>query len=176
MKMNIIKTTSYMNKGIFIAILITLGISSCNIDPCFTKSFFIQQYEKTTEEVFDNYKDYSDKDWEKKDEKMDVFVGQCYEQNEEKMTDEEKKDFWINYFKYKYYRHGRKVLSAIEADAKEFSIEIDEELEDLFDNPEEDVKKILNELYGDDINKAIDDFVKGINDIADKLKEWLDEE
>ena len=164
-----------MNKLIVLSLGLIFLISSCTIDPCLTKGQFVRGYETMTSKVEKDYKGYTSKDWEKKDELMDKFIGECYEKHEEDLTSDEKKDIWINYFKYKFHRHGKNVLAAIEEDAKEFSLEIDEELEGLFDNPEEDVKRILSEIYGDDIDKAIDDFVKGIEDIAEKIKEWLEQ-
>lgn len=164
-----------MKSNLFFLLIIGMTITSCNIDPCINKSFFIQQFESTTAEVFENHKSYNDKEWEKKDEKMDAYVGDCYVKFEEKLSSEEKKEFWVKYFKYKYYRHGKNVLKAIEEDAKTFSIEMDKELEELFDNPEQDVKLILRELYGEDLNETIDEFVKGIQNLGEKLKEWLNE-
>lgn len=164
-----------MNKIIFTFALIAIFASACTIDPCMTKGQFINGYETFTEKVSENHEDYSKKTWEEKDEQMDQFVDQCYQKFEEKLSDEEKKDFWVKYFKYKYDRHGRSVLKAIEADMREFEIEIDEQIEDLFDNPEEDLKDIFREVYGDDIEKALDDFKRGIEDISDKIKEWLEE-
>ena len=162
-----------MNKLLFFCLAIFL-MNACTIDPCLTKGQFVNGYNTFSDKVSENYKEFSAKDWESKDLQMDQFISSCYEKHGQKLTDEEKQDFWLKYFKYKYYRHGRKFLSAIEADVKEFSLDIEDELEDLFDNPEEDFKKILTELYGDDLENAIDDFVKGIGDLADKLKEWLD--
>ena len=164
-----------MNKILFFFLAIFL-FNACTLDPCLTKGQFVNGFNTFTEKVSEDHKEFSIKDWEAKDLRMDEFVGSCYEKHEEKLTDDEKQDFWLKYFKYKYYRHGRKFLSAIEADVEEFSLDIEDELEDLFDNPEEDFKRILNELYGDDLEKAIDDFVDGIGDLADKIKEWLDKE
>lgn len=157
-------------------LVVTLLIGSCTIDPCMTKGQFIKGYEMFTDKVTENYKDYSKKEWAENDEKMAQFIDECYKKHEEQLTDDEKEDFWIKYFKYKFYRHGKNLLKAIESDVKEFSLEIDEELENLFDNPEEDIKKLLNELYGDDVKEALDDFVDGISELADKIKEWFGDE
>ncbi len=165
-----------MHKLIIFCLTLAAIASSCTIDPCLTKGLFISGYQKFNEEVFEHYKNYSQKDWEAKDAKMDKFIDGCYKNFSNDLTSDEKKDFWIKYFKYKYYRHGRKVLSAIEDDANKFSLEIDEEIQVLFEDPEKDIKKILNEIYGDEIDKAIDDFVEGIKSIGDRIKEFLEKE
>ncbi|GLR18628.1 hypothetical protein GCM10007940_32440 [Portibacter lacus] len=140
-----------------------------------TKGQFVKGYETFTDKVSANHEDYSKADWKAKDDQMDNFVDQCYPKHESNLTDEEKKTFWIKYFKYKYDRHGRNVLKAIELDVKKFEIEMDQAMEDLFDDPDEDLEQIFKEVYGDDIEKALDDFQKGINDISNKIKEWLEE-
>lgn len=163
-------------KKLFAFAIIALLAAACSVNPCFTKDQFVAGSQAFFNKVEKNHESYSEKEWKDKDATMDQFVSECYEKFSEKMTEDEKEDFWIDYFKYKYYRHGKNVLRAIELDIEKYALEIDAELEDLFDNPEKDIKKILNELYGDDLNEAIDDFVDGINDLAKKLKEWLDEE
>ena len=165
-----------MQKIYLIPVLILILASSCTIDPCMTKGQFINGYETFTDKISDKHDDYSKSDWEEHDEQMDQFVDVCYKKFEEKLTDEEKKDFWIKYFKYKYDRHGRNVLKAIEKDVENFTIEMDKELTNLFDNPEQDLKELFKEVYGDDIEQAIDDFKRGIDDLTDKIKEWLKED
>ncbi len=164
-----------MNRIWMVFALIVIMASACTIDPCLTKGQFLNAYNNFTDKVSDAHEDFSKQEWEEKDEEMDHFVDQCYQKYEDKLSDEEKKDFWIKYFKYKYDRHGRSVLRAIEADMREFGLEIDEELDQLFDNPEEDLKDIFREVYGDDIEKALDDFKRGIEDISEKIKAWLEE-
>lgn len=161
----------------FLFIAATLFVAaSCTIDPCMTKGQFLNGYETFTDKISDKRQSYSSSDWEGHDEQMDQFVDVCYKKFEEKLTDEEKKDFWIKYFKYKYNRHGRNVLKAIEKDAEQFTLEMDEEISKLFDNPEQDLKDVFKEVYGDDIEKAIDDFKRGIDDLSEKIKEWLKED
>jgi len=141
-----------------------------------TKGQFMNAYASFTETVSENHESYSEEKWEDKDQEMDHFIEGCYQKYDEKFTDDEKKDFWIKYFKYKYDRHGRSVLRAIEADMRDFDLAIDEHIEDLFDNPEEDLKDIFREVYGDDLEKVIDEFQQGLDEFSKKLKEWLREE
>ena len=159
-------------------LVLTIGLlvaSSCTINPCLTKGQFINGYNSFTDQVSEKYEDLSEKQWESRDKQMESFVNYCYKKHEEKLEADEKKSFWVKYFKYKFQRHGKDLFKAIESDAKEYSIEIENELENLFDNPEEDVKLILREMYGDDLNEAVDEFVKGIEDLADMFKKWLEE-
>lgn len=169
------KKNNSMNK-LFLFFAAALVFNACTIDPCLTKGQFLKGYEMLTDKVAEDYKSISDKEWMENDEKMVQFIDECYKKHESKLTEDEKKDFWIKYFKYKFYRHGKNFLKAVETDVKDYSLDLEEELEDLFDNPEEDLKKILNELYGGDVKEVIDDFVEGINELADKLKEWLEKE
>ena len=170
-----IKLRLTMNKIILTFSLIAIFASACTIDPCLTKGQFVNGYETFTGKVAKNHEDYSKSDWEKKDEQMDKFVGECYEQHAEKLTSEEKKKFWIKYFKYKFDRHGRNVMRAIQSDMEEFDLELNEDLEDIFDDVDGDLEDIFKEVYGEDIEKALDDFKKGIEDFSDKIKEWLEE-
>ncbi len=167
--------TKKMNKLILTFSLVVIFASACTIDPCMTKGQFVNSYEIFTDKVAEKHEDYSKSEWKKMDEQMDNFVEVCYKKYEEKLTDEEKKDFLIKYFTYKYNRHGRNVLRAIESDMREFQLEFDEQIEDLFDDPEQDLKDLFREVYGDDIEDAIDDFKEGIEDLSDKIKEWLEE-
>ncbi len=158
----------------FFAILVLLVVTSCSLDPCLTKGQYVNAYNTFHEKVSEEHTDFSRSDWREKDDQMDHFIEHCYKKYEDKLTDSEKKEIWVDYFKYKFHRHGRTFLSAIEDDVEEFSLNIEAELEDIFDNPEEDVELILKELYGDDVKEALDEFVDGIGTLAESIKEWID--
>lgn len=164
-----------MNKLFFAFALIALLASSCTIDPCLTKGQFLNGYNTFTEKVSKEHKDYSKSDWKEKDKQMDQFVGECYEKFSEKLTSEEKKKFWIKYFKYKFDRHGRSVIREIQRDMEEFELDLDDDLEEIFQDAGGEIEDIFKEVYGDDIEKALDEFKQGIEDFSNLIKEWLED-
>ena len=158
---------------IAIVLLLTLviGPQSCKIDACFNKTYFMSTYNNFMSDLQKNHKKFSEADWDSKDDKVNSFVNDCYPELEASMTGEEKINFWTKYVKYMILRHGSGALKEIEKEDKLSTVAIYDEIIDSVEDA--DLEAMLKDMYGDDIEKAVDDVLKEINKWGDQLKEWL---
>lgn len=152
-----------------------MTLFSCKPEPCLTKKGFLYSFENFIDKVDEDYKTYEAKDWDKKDERFSEFVGTCYEKFEDKLSEAEKKDFWMQYLNYKVKRYGKGFFSDLSTESAEVTQELEEQIKKVLENPEENIKSLIKEVYGDDVDEAIDNTIKEISKFGDRLKEWLDE-
>lgn len=158
---------------LFLALAVSITIpTSCQMDPCFSKSYFLTTYNNFMKDMDKNYNRYSASDWESKDKKIKSFVDDCYPSLEGKMTGEEKVDFWKKYVKYMILRHSKGAFKAIEKEDKDSVVEIYDEIMESFEDS--DLEDLFKEFLGDDIEDAVDDVLKELNKWGDQLKDWLD--
>ena len=148
-------------------------LQSCSLDPCSSKRFFIYSHEKLIEGVKERADDFTEKDWERKEAKMDQMASECYPKHSAEMTNDERKNFWIDYIHFNIKRHGSNFWRELEKDSQEWPDEMGEDLGVVLDNPEQDLKKLLKEVYGEDLNNAIDEVLGEFEKLGNKLKEWL---
>lgn len=151
--------------------LLLASVQSCKMDTCFTKSYFISSYQGFMKDLNANYRSYSKKDWESKDGKMQNFVDDCYANYDSKMTTQEKVDFWQAYLTYMIKRHGSSALLKIKEADKTSVVNIFDELENTLKDI--DMKKLLKDNFGNNIEDAVDDVLKEINNWGDQIKDWL---
>jgi len=147
-----------------------------------TKDSYVKSYASFVDEVGKEHDNYSEKDWETKDEEFKQYVSEYYKEFEEDLTTEEKAELVKLAFKYNYYQYEKGVKDleeimesedmkelekTIEVLAKE-GVQVMEELEPEF---RKFGKKFVRE-FGDDIGDLLDKVGEGI----DKLKEEVLEE
>ena len=118
-----------------------------------------------------NHEKYSESDWESKDSKIEQFVNECYPELKMSLTGEEKMNFWTKYVKYMIIRHGSKALKEIEIADKSSDVDIYDEIIESVEDA--DLELMLKEMYGEDIEEAVDEVLNQINNWGDKLKDWL---
>lgn len=157
----------------FIGAVICLSLIACSaLDPCQNKDLFIQKHKEYVEESVKNKSDYSDEEWELRDDELDKLVNECYKNVEEQMSKEEKKEFWITNSKYLALRMKKNSENSLEA----FS--------DLIKSISGDgtaVAEGMKEIFGDDLKGTLEDFEGDISEIfdedfKDKLEEVFDED
>jgi hypothetical protein len=115
---------------------------------------------------------FTTSDWASKDIKVRGFVNDCYPALKEKLTGEEKVDFWKKYIKYMFTRHGKSALKAIEKEDKNSMTEIYDEILESFDDS--DLQELFKDFFGDNIEKKVDELLNEVNKWGDQLKDWLD--
>lgn len=118
-----------------------------------------------------NNDNYNASDWESKDKKVQNFVNNCYKELSSDMTSDEKVQFWTKYVKYMLVRHTKSAFKAIEIEDESSDVDIFDEISISIE--EADLEKLLKEMYGDDLENAVDDVLKEINKWGDQLKNWL---
>lgn len=146
-------------------------LSSCEMNMCINKSYFISTYDRFIEDFEKNNKNYSQEDWNSKQDKMRSFVNDCYASFKDDMTAEERVSFWTKYVEFMIVRFRGDALEEIESEDRKSAVEIYEEVKEAIG--EADFEKIFKEIYGDDIENAVDEVLKELNKWGDQLKDWL---
>ena len=159
-----------MNRFIVLALL-ALAFSSCNLEPCINKTYFLGTYENFIESVKDESENYSESDWDSKDDKMRGFVDDCYKAHKNAMSAEDKTLFWTKSIEYMLIRYKAEVISAIRDEDEISEVEISEEISKSIKDL--NIKKLIKDTYGDDIEQSIDEFINQMEDWAEELKKWL---
>lgn len=131
----------------FIASFTLFLLPSCSMSPCgYSKTTFIKKFNGLVGEVKAAKRKVSDEAWEKDDRKFEQLATDCYQQYEAEMTFEEKRDFWLNAFRYLWYRYGLSVIKEIrDPDTQEEIVRIFQENADAFIDFVEELKNITKE-------------------------------
>jgi len=149
-------------------LLLTISlISSCQTR-CLTKEAFITGYDKFSEDVKTHYKDLSEEDWANIDKELKAYVDECYPKYKADLTVSEKVAFWKNTLSYGIYRRDKN-------DGYELDLDIDyeKEINDLTDQGRAELEKFINKDLKPNLEGAIDDVVREVELLGDRLKEWI---
>lgn len=146
-------------------------LQSCNLEPCISKSYFLGTYKNFIKSINEESKHYSESDWKSKDSKIENFVSDCYPAHKKEMTGEERANFWSSYFQYMLKRHGSSVLEAIKEQDDDSITNIYDEMVENVKNL--DIKKVIRDNYGNEIEETIDEISDQIKNIGNQLKDWL---
>ena len=153
-----------MRKLLYIfTLLLVVGVTSCSIP--LSKESYLEKLDLFVSEVSENYKTYSDKDWEKKTEKFEKFSGEWYEKFKDDFTWKEKIKVAANIAKFSYY----KTLSQLSSTAK-----------DLFDTfnvkeAKEKVKNYIQNDMGNGLNHFYEEALKAGSAAGETLTEILED-
>jgi hypothetical protein len=155
---------------IFIAlVLISIFLSSCDVLVCPDKDTYL----KSIEEFDNDLKAKKNEDVSSLSNDFELLMTKCYAKYAPEMSITEKKEVWKKALTYEYFSNGKNLKSAIDTTLALFKNDKDLNAKLLIDNLSGDMKEVFKDLFGDDINKAIDDVMNDINVLGDKLKEML---
>ena len=142
---------------------------SCNTN-CLTKDSFILSYDKFIEASSINKN--SEPDFVASEKIYKSFTNECYTKFRNEMTNSEKLHFWKQTIRYQSLR------SDSGDEGKFFSPELQDllesDLETFTQESKAELVKMFREEIAPDLNEAIYEVVKGINEIGESLKGWLD--
>ncbi len=158
------------NFSLFLLLSLFL-VSSCEVGLCINKNYFIQTYDRFIADFEERHDTYSSDDWKSKEEKMRSFVNDCYAAFKEDMTAEERVSFWTKYVEFMIIRYKGDALQQIESEDRKTEVELYSEIKNALG--EVDFQKLFKQIYGDDIEKAVDDVLDELNKWGDRLKDWL---
>jgi hypothetical protein len=158
-------------KYIIITISI-LAISCSALDPCQNKDLFLKEHKAFVEETIKKSKDYSDEDWDIRNEEFEKLANECYKNVEESMSKDEKKEFWINSSEY--------LAERMKTDGKQDFENLKDLLSGLTENGSDVVDGLAN-AFGDDLESTFEEFGDDLNEVFDdefeqKMKDIFDED
>jgi P2-related tail formation protein len=123
-------------------------------------------------EVKDNGEKYSDEDWKEMDKKVEKVMDECYEQYKDELTKEEKRKILSYATTYVIKRQKKNV-----EDFKDLveNLELDRRAKEFFQEADEELKDLFNEVLKDDLEEVIDSALDEFEKLAKDLKEaWED--
>ena len=156
---------------LFSIIFCGLFLSSCELGPCINKDYFINTFDRFIKDFEEGHERYSSADWESKQNKVNSFVNDCYASFGDDITADEKLSFWTKYVEFMIIRYKTEALQKIETADRSSEVEIYKEIKESIG--EVDFQKLFKEIYGDEMEKAVDDVLKELNKWGGKLKDWL---
>lgn len=121
----------------------------------FSKGQFLSRYDSFMENVKENHDDFSENQWEAKDEQLEEMLDDWYPEFEDDLTRKERSKVWSKAMQYAVYRHGN--------DLENFWADNGEELSEL-------MKEHISEV-SEETRKAIQEIVPEIKEIMPELKE-----
>ncbi len=153
-----------------------LVISSCSLffscnSSCLTKDSFVANFDEFVEASTQRHQ--SDGDKTNTEKTFDSYTSECYEKFQTEMTNEEKVHFWKQTIRFKSHLYDYSSLDQLLSPELQESLERD--LETFTREGKEELVKIFRDEIAPDLNNAIDDVVKGIEEIGESLKGWLKE-
>ena len=150
-----------------------------------SKEKYMDRYVSFLDEVSQEYKDYTPKDWEEMDEKFDKLNGEWYQKYAQELSFKDELKLQGYKMKYAYYRalaEGKSVVDGfvenidveqMKKDVEDAAKEVNEVAKETYNAAEEfvnsidmeQVQKVLEEV-GEEILKAAEEVGKTIDSLA----------
>jgi hypothetical protein len=159
---------------LFIAIGLIV-LSACDtILPCgSSKEDFLEKYETFISQVGEQNLSANSDEWEQHDREFKQMVESCHEMYELTMTEEV--EFWGNAMIYYSNRYGSEMLTVLNDESNGVSVEISENLEEFFDDPEAMMNKIFGEEKSKNLKKLFKEATKDVEKWSKKLEKIFED-
>ena len=82
---------AFLKRTPFLLMLLSVLLVACGP---MSKQQFMNDYDRFMQDVKEDYRDYDESDWEKRNEELNAFLEENYSEFEEEMTSEEKAKIW----------------------------------------------------------------------------------
>lgn len=152
-----------------------LTMTSCKEVACGgSASNFQNQFENFLEKVDELEYDTDDKRWKVFDERMRLFIDECYPLYEEELSKSDKSEFWIGTLAYYSNRYGDEIADAFASHGELIAEEVVENLENVFAETGKKLEDFLNENEGE-IERLFTEIGRDIESWAERLEEMLEE-
>ena len=147
--------------------LTVVFLNGCTFDECTSKSLYLVSFEQFIDKVKDDYKNYTDEDWEKADKRFKKLSGECFNKFKDKLDNEDKAKLIKFEAKYTYYR----VFANSPFDLKEKDLnKIIDKLEEMTIKLE-DIDGLLEKIAEDpDFRKSMKDFEAAFDRLGEGLE------
>lgn len=151
-------------------IVLVVAMTSCSTP--MSKESYLKKFDGFVSEVANNHKTYSEKDWQKKDEKYEKFSGEWYEKFKDDFTLKERLKITTNIAKYQYYSKLSQAKSTIKEMLEAFNAkEMKENVQSLVNSG---MEAELKQLY-EEARKAGKAAEEALTEILNELQVNIDE-
>ena len=151
----------------------TIALSGCLASYCTNEESFIQNFEKFVDDIETNYEVFDDRDWDRLDRDFKAYADRCYPKYKEELGLNDKLSFIKNSFRYAYYRNDKDDFD-LEIDG--LKLDLESEVNELTENSKDELVNFIREELGPELENIVDDVLKGLEEIGNEIKEWLNTE
>ena len=161
-----------MNRLFYILIFVFIAVSCSPMN----KESYIKKFDTFVSDVSNNYKNYSEKDWEKKTQKFDKFSGKWYDKFKNDLTWQEKLKVTGFQTKFHFYKALSKTSSLFDETLNMMNTtDVKSTVQNFINNGQIPELKQLYEQYLE-IGKESEKFIKEIlNELQINIDELLKE-
>ncbi len=165
-----IKTKLIMRTFILIFALALLG-TSCQFDTCgIDKEHFLGNFKQFIKTIEKEDLEYSSSEWEKHDEKFKKFVKECYPEYKDKLTSEEKSEYYSYSTKYYVLKYGRGFEKFMDEHGEELAEQVSQGIEDFIEISADNVEEFINQLEESINEEKIEEFFEQLEEAIDEEK------
>lgn len=161
------------SRSILFLVLISFSFvftESCMDRFCSDLDHFMESFDDFSNDIKEHYESFEIADWKKLDKEYKEYVDKCYPQFKSEMSLEEKVSFLKNAFLYDVYREESGSAPDIES---LHTVDLGREVQELGSEAQEELEKFLKDNLGNELEKAVDDILDGLNQIGNEIKDWL---
>ena len=127
----------------FVFLIILLLLASC---APMTKTQYLSSYDGFMKEVRKEHADYTEEDWERKNEEFKSMLEDQYPAFEEHMTNEEKIRHWTQAFTYQVYQHKGHVIQELYENDEVYAEMIRENADIIAEMTDQIVQEVVPEI------------------------------
>jgi hypothetical protein len=139
---------------------------SCTSGECATKSSYLDAFEYFIKDIEKNRGKFSEKDWEKAEEKYNRLTGECYDKFQSELTMIEEGKIMKYSLKYAFYKLNKELsLGLTEEKIKSFQFD----MENYFESGKGYKDSLSIYLKSDDFSNAMQEFSKGLDQLGKGL-------
>ena len=131
----------------------------------------MSNYNQFAVEVRENHESFKTDDWAGKDEEFKNYVENCYLKYKSELSFGERIDFWKQTMSYSAYRGSQDLPNSLD-----LSIDLSSEFEELSSQGQQEIEDYLRTQVTPELEKAVDQIVKEVDQLGTKIKEWLNDE
>lgn len=155
------------SKVFVFAMLIAVVIVASSCSEPSSKEAYLEKFESFVENVGEDYRNYSKKDWKYSEERFQKFSKEWHDKFKDDLTLKEKIKVAGLIVKYKSFNKGRKLEDFYDDVLKKDVDKVKEKIEYYIDNDmTEDLEKLKEgaKEIGDSVLKVVEDIIEEIED------------
>lgn len=130
------------------------------------------------ENVKENHEDFSEKQWDDKDEQLEEMLDDWYPEFEDDFSRKERSKIWSDALKYAVYRHGNDLENFWSDNGEELSELMKENIADVSEEAKEAIREIVPEIKEimPELKEAGREILKELIEVGKELEKELEKE
>ena len=152
-------------------VLGTIGTGCGTIQCGSSKAQYLEQYSAFIDDATSEDISVTDSRWTIYDERMSVYLLDCYEVFRDEMSLSDKQELFSNAILYYFARYGSHMVRELQNEENPVSVMLMSELSDLWEDPD----ALMSELTGEEWDEMVEEFLEDLDKWHGKLRQLLKE-